>query len=139
MWRELNISNVFTVEASFYGPSKVMQKEVESKKVPENGRSQYSSQDLEEIGKNICQAFLPLYKIPIPKTRNSEDNSTLDTLLTKKVDFLFCLILVKISDNYQMEKDEANLLNIGYDDLITELQNQPTCKLNPQVKNELNM
>ena len=55
MWREYNISSVFTIEASFLGPN-------DRKEEP-----QFRVQDLMEIGKGMCQALNIYDKIIAPE------------------------------------------------------------------------
>lgn len=46
LWRELRISNIFTMEASFCGP-KISSDE-------KDYNYHYTTQDLQEVGKNLC-------------------------------------------------------------------------------------
>jgi hypothetical protein len=56
MWKELNIPSVYTIEASFYGASK---------------DKHFTTTDLMEIGKNLCQA-VSIYEKVLDRDRSDE-------------------------------------------------------------------
>ena len=63
MWKELGISSVFTIEASFFGPGN------------REDNPQFSIQDLMDIGKSMCQALAVYNKIIEAKDSLLADNN----------------------------------------------------------------
>jgi hypothetical protein len=54
MWKELRIPNVFTMEASFCGPKPEFNELTKQM----DGNYHYNTEDLKDLGKNLCETLL---------------------------------------------------------------------------------
>ena len=69
MWKELNTPYIYTLESSFLGPAN-------------NEGKHFSSIDLMEIGKNLCQTITVFGKLRIPIAKALKDCDLTKSALT---------------------------------------------------------
>ena len=66
-WKELQVSNIFTIEESFFGPEKNNSNQIEH----------FIASDYSVIGKRICQALLICHKLSFNFTPSFQENKDL--------------------------------------------------------------
>jgi len=121
MWKQLKIPYVYTIEASFFGPSTC---------INFFAMNHFSLKDLEEIGEITCKSLLVLYKLNKDIIPNINYEEIYKELLKNKS------ILLSENDNIEDDSENEENKNEGEGLLKNSGNLIDTMKSKEQVKNK---